>query len=92
MIIGKYTKQPGETLDYEVIYDDFFSNRPDSAVSAIATAQAGITIVSQLLTGNDFKVVLSGGTTGTKYKITILMTTTEGIVKEDEFFVVVKEI
>ncbi len=36
--------------------------------------------------------VMEGGTAGTKYKITVKLTTTAGLVKEVDFTVLVKEI
>lgn len=92
MMLGKFKKQPGETLDYPVSYSDFFSTRSDSVTSVAVTAEAGITLVSQATDGQVCKVVLSGGTDGATYKVTLRMTTTTGIIKEDEFRVSVKEI
>jgi len=91
-VLGKHKKQPGETLDYDVSYTDFFSTRTDSLASAVVTADSGITIVDYEPFGNLVNIVLSGGTNGVKYKITVVMTTTTDIIKEDEFFVTVKEI
>ena len=92
MILGKFKKQPGEVLDYDVSYEDFFSNRNDTLNNATVVADAGITVDSVDLNGELVKVVLSGGTNGVTYKVTVTMTTTIGIVKEDEFQVTVKEI
>lgn len=93
-IVGKFEKQPGETLDYYVIYDDWFANRSDAAASISVTADAGITIVASSLTGSTVKIVLSGGTTGVKYKITVLLTTDAAIpiIKEVDFTVTVKAV
>lgn len=92
MMLGKFKKQPGETLDYPVSYSDFFSTRSDALALVVATAEAGITLVSQVTAGQTCNVVLSGGVDGLSYKITLRMTTTSGIVKEDEFRVTVKEV
>ena len=91
-ILGRFQKQPGETLDYDVDYTDWFSNRTDTPASCVVTAEAGLTKVSDARTGNVVKIVLSGGTDGTKYKVTVRMTTTTGMVKEADFTVTIKEV
>lgn len=92
MMLGKFKKQPGETLDYPVSYSDFFAGRSDSLTSVEVTAEAGITLISQVVDGQVCRVVLSGGTDDVTYKITLRMRTTTGIIKEDEFRLSVKEI
>lgn len=93
-ILGKFTKQSGETLDYYVDFTDWFSNRSDAPASHQATAEAGITVTTSSLSGNKVKVVLSGGTSGSKYKITVKVTTnaTPAIIKEADFIVTVKDV
>ena len=93
-VLGKFTKQSGETLDYYVDFTDWFSNRSDAPASHTATADAGITVSTSSLSGNKVKVVLAGGTSGTKYKITVKLTTnsTPAIVKEADFLVTVKDV
>jgi len=91
-ILGKFRKQPGEILDYDILYADFFSTRTDNLASATVTVEDGITLVEYIISGNLVNIVLSDGVDGVRYKITIKMTTTAGILKEDEFFVTIKEI
>ena len=91
-ILGKFSKQPAEILDYDVDYTEWFSNRIDTPSTFTVTAETGITVVSTARTGKVVKVTLSGGTTGVKYKVTIRLTTTLGLVKEADFTVSVKEI
>lgn len=91
-VLGKFTKQPNEILDYDVDYDDWFSNRTDTPSSFAVTAEAGITVVDSSRSGNVVKVTLSGGTHLAKYKITVRLATAAGLVKEADFVVAVKEI
>lgn len=91
-IIGKFKKQPGERLDYEVSYVDFFSERTDAISGAVVYPETGLNLVSTTVVGETVIIVLSEGLVGVKYKITVVMTTTTGIIKEDEFFITVKEI
>lgn len=90
-ILGRFIKQPSETLDYPVDFTDWFAGRTgDSIASYTATTDAGITAV-HARDGFVVTMVLSGGTAGTSYKATVRITTTAGLVKETEFVVKVKE-
>jgi hypothetical protein len=91
-VLGKFDKQPAEILDYDVDFTDWFTNRTDAPSSHVATADDGITIVSATRSGNVVKVILSGGTSGTSYKITVRLTTTAALVKEADFVVKIKEV
>jgi hypothetical protein len=90
-VLGRFVKQPTEILDYDVSYADWFVNRSDTAASAVTSATAGITIQSSTLTGTNIRIVLSGGVAGGTYEITVLLTTSSGIVKEANFIVRVKD-
>lgn len=91
-VLGKFVKQPSEVLDYDVDFTDWFANRADTPSSFVVTAEAGITIDGSSRTGNVVKVILSGGVSGAKYKITVRLTTTNLLVKEADFVVLVKEV
>jgi len=91
-LLGKFFKQTNEILDYDVDFTDWFSNRTDTPTSFTVIAEAGITIVTSARTGLIVKVLLSGGTTGTKYKVTVRLTSTAWLVKEADFTVTVKDI
>lgn len=91
-ILGRFTKQPGETIDYPVDFTDWFEGRTgDSIASHTVTVEPGISIATHTRIGNVVTVVLAGGTTGTSYKTTVKITTAAGLVKEVEFVVKVKE-
>lgn len=94
-VVGRFQKQPDEILDYDVDFGPWFSNRDDepAAVDPIdVTGSDGITLVSSSITGNVVKVILSGGTADTTYKVTVLLTTSAGLVKEADFEVKVKAV
>ncbi len=93
-IIGRDTKQPDEVLDYDVDFTDWFANREDVYSSFTATADTGITVVSsaKLAGVNKIRVVLSGGANGSQYKVTVLLTTSSGVVKEADFIVKIKAV
>lgn len=87
-----FTKQPVEVLDFDIDGTDWLSEG-DTILTATSTATAGIDILSAAVTNNGgtVKVWVSGGTTGTTYKIETTMTTEDGRVKQHEFRVKVKE-
>ena len=91
MSIKTFTKQPAETLDYDFDFTDWLSERTDTLLSSVILSDPGISVLSSTNFGSRVKVFLSGGLTGTKYKITCRMSTNGGRVKESEFFVAVKD-
>ena len=90
-ILETHTKQPADVLDYDIDYTDWLGS--DTIASKTVTADDGITIDSSAITGAGTRVKtwISGGTTATTYKITVTITTTGGLTKQDEFRVKVKE-
>lgn len=93
-LIGRQVKQSGETLDYDVSFEDWFENRSDAPASHTVVAEDGITVEDSSLTGEIVRVVLSGGTDGETYKITVLLTTNAATprVKEADFTVRIKDV
>lgn len=100
-MIGKFNKQPAETLDYDVDFSEFFSDGdtlltsgdppvpyPLDVVSTPPGLQLGSTFV---LNGSIIKQWVSGGENGVKYKVTITATSTSGRVKQVEFQIRVKD-
>jgi hypothetical protein len=91
-LLGKFTKQSGEALDYDVDFAPWFANRTDSYASHTTVAEPGITLVSTVRNGLSFKITLAGGVSGNKYKVTISVTTAAGLVKEADFQVAIKDV
>lgn len=94
MAIEKRTKQPNDVLEYPVSFARWAKGRTDAAASFTVDIPAGITLESSSLDGWIVWLVLSGGTSGQSYKITVRLTTdaTPAIVKETEFILAVREI
>ena len=92
MIIGTFSKQPAEVLDYAIDLTQWLPSG-DYAISQTTTAPIGIVVDSTLITdaGKGIRVWLSGGTSGVKYKIQVLFVTDNGRKKEFEFVVSVRE-
>lgn len=92
-LLGTFTKQPGETLDYDIEGGDWLP-RDDEIISVAAVADAGISIGSTSIidSGRTVKVWIFGGTSGTTYKVQVTMTTDDGRIKENEFKIKVREV
>jgi hypothetical protein len=93
-ILGRFTKQPSEVLDYIVDYSEWFEGREDAPATQTTFAEAGIAVTASTISGQRVIVVLSGGTSGQTYKITTRLTTnaSPAIVREADFEVRVKEV
>jgi hypothetical protein len=95
-LLGRYTKAPVEVTPYTVLYtDDLDVGEVLGATSATVDGDALLTVVYAIYTndptnGPFAKVMLSGGTLGTKYTVTVTSTTTDGRVMTDTFTVTIK--
>lgn len=80
-ILGKFTKQPIEVLDYEFDFSAWLADRADTiatptVVAETATAGAGELVISSItdLSGV-VRFFAAGGTNGAKYKVTCTIVT-----------------
>ena len=93
-ILAKFEKQPADVQDFDIDFSEWLAGMSDTAPGpggAIVEADAGITILSSVLTDGVVKVWTSGGTDGTTYKITATVTTEGNRVKQAEIKIKVKE-
>jgi hypothetical protein len=92
-VLGAITKQPNEILDFDIDYTTVLTGRTDSLATATSavTPAGGVTTTSTTVSGNKVKVVISSGTTGVSYKVTVTTNTSAGLRYEDEVNVVVEE-
>ena len=93
MLIGSVIQQPGDTLDYDVRYADWLSTGDVVQSATAQVAPVGLTVQSPLVvdSGKTVKVWVSGGVTGTRYKVTLTATTAQGRVVEHELRVIIKD-
>lgn len=92
--MDKKTKQSSETLDFDITASDWLSDGDYITGATSVVTPSGLTIVSTtaFLDGTRVKVLMSGGVNGVKYKVTTTATTHDGLVKEKDFYMVVKDI
>lgn len=92
MILGTFSKQPVEVLDYDIDCSDWLVS-DDALSSATAVVdETGLAVDSVLISSPRVKVWLSGGTNGSTYKVTVTITTEDGRVKQVEFRVRVRDV
>lgn len=91
-LLGRFTKQSTEVLDYDVDFTEWFSNRDDEPTTFAVVVQTGLTLETSMMNAAVVKVVLSGGTDGETYKVTVRMHTTASLVKEADFTVRIKDV
>jgi len=96
-VLGTFTKQPGETLDFDISYATVLAGRSDTIVTKAVTVSpgAGMTVASsELIAGNKIKVTVTGGSTSVVYKVTVTATSNAAtpLVYEDEVNVLVEEV
>lgn len=93
-LLGSFTKQTREVLDCDFDYATVLAGRTDTinnkTVEVSPTAQ--LSIVSSTIFGNKIKVVVSGGNNNATYKLTVLATSTAGLIYEDEVTVLVEDV
>lgn len=92
-VIGAAVQQPGEVLDYDIDYTEFFDGEADVIASVTETVTPAGTLNANALVADDHtvKVWLQGGADGEEYLVTIRATTGAGRVKENEIRVRIRE-
>ena len=79
MIVATFEKQNFDEQDYDIDFNPYLSNVGDRIATLAVTAQVGITLGSGDKAASHSQGVvkfwISGGTSGTRYKITIQITT-----------------
>ncbi len=92
-LLGSFTKQPREVLDFDIDYSTVLEGRTDTITGVVLeVTPAGLTLGAAILTGNIAKAKVSTGTAAVSYKVTTLATSSAGLVYEDEINVLVEEV
>jgi len=94
-LLGSFTKQPREVLDCDFTYTTVLAGRTETIVGQTAeiTPGGGLTVsAGTIFTGNKIKYVVSGGTDNISYKLTVLATSSAGLIYEDEINILVEEV
>ena len=90
MLIDVVSKQPRESETYTFDYTDFLGD--DTIATFTCTADSTAIDVQSVAVGKYANVKVSAGLDGERYKLTLLMTSSSGRIKEDELKVKVKDV
>ena len=92
-MLGTFTKQPAEVLDYDIDADEWMSD-DDEIISVTTTVDTGLTVQGAVIfnAGRSVKLWITGGTSGATYKVEVTMTTDDGRVKQAELRFRIKEL
>jgi hypothetical protein len=72
------TKDPREVLDYTFDWTDYLTPISDTLISKTVTVDVGLTLNSSSLVGSMVSAFISGGTTGTTYRVICQVVTAGG--------------
>lgn len=92
MKLGTVTQQPTERLSYTINYGEFLTDGDNIQTAVGIVEPAGLIIEAVTVLDPRVRFWLTGGTAGSKYKVTITSNTADGRVLQDEIFVKVKEV
>ena len=92
-VVGTFTQQPNDVLDYDVNFTDFLSDGDVIVGATVTVAPLGLTVTAPVVIDSSRRVKLwvQGGSSGVTYKIDLRITTALGRVKEDEVRMRIKE-
>lgn len=94
-LIGAFTKQPREILPADISYAAVIGARTATSITCTVEVPAGMTAVSQIVSGTTLQIYVSGGATAQTYRWVVLADIVIGgrtTRVEDEFDVVVLEV
>lgn len=91
MKLGTFSQQPRERLPYSISYTDALSAN-DNVVAATATVFPEGPVIDIEVLDPRVRFFFTGGLSGTTYKVTVLTTTNDGSIFEDEVIIKVKEL
>lgn len=90
-ILGRFTKQPAEVESYSIEFADDLVNQDKISSATSEVVPEGLNLVSTTVIGTRVKVLVSGGTNKTPYKITVTAQTDDGRTLQDEFIIKIVE-
>lgn len=87
-----FTKQPVSNLDYDFDWQRWLEPTAGDVISiADVIADPGITLGTKQSTATRVKQFISGGTSGSDYKVSCTITTVQGRIEQKEIKILVRE-
>lgn len=88
--IKTFIKQPADNLDYDFDFSQWLATG-DTLSSSVVTSDPGITLGTKIQSATNIKQFVSGGTDGQEYKVSTTITTTNGLDKQVDILIAVRE-
>ena len=85
-----FRQDPDAKLDYLVDWTNYLPTG-DFIISALVTAETGISVASQSFTSSKTTIFLSGGTVGEQYRVTSRIFTNGGRRDDRSFDIIIEE-
>lgn len=94
-VLGSFVMQPADEWDFDVRYDKWLpasDTVSDQVMPTVAVTPAGLVVdtITRDFDNKKIKMWLSGGTDGERYKVEVTTRSKEGRVRQDEFYVTVR--
>lgn len=95
-ILGTFTMQPADEWDYDIDYSEWLTESDglsETVAPEVTVAPEGLDVesVTRDYDNARVKIWLSGGQDGTRYKVELTTRTREGRVRQDEFYIIVRD-
>lgn len=92
-ILGAVTQQPADVQDYDIEFNEWFPPGDHITGCVISVTPPMPTPPSYAISAQRVKVwIYAGGSSGTKYQVSVRPKTNDGRVKEVELMVRIKEV
>jgi hypothetical protein len=85
-------KQPGEVLDYDFDFTDSLAEGDTVSTATVTVSPSGLTLSTKTVSSPTVKQWVSGGTAGTRYRLTCAAVTSGGRTHEEEMVIPVAEL
>ena len=88
-----FQKQPADQLDYDLDFSEWLADTDTmTGVTATSSVPAELPILSAQIVGQIVKIWIAGGVDGATYKVTAIVSTAQGRIKELEFKIRVRNL
>ena len=91
-VTGNIEKQPDEVLNIAFDFSGAVNSDTTISVNDVVVSSAEIAVANVVVEGQTVKMTLSGGETGQRYKVTVLVDTSDGETIEADGKIKVKDL
>ena len=92
MRLGTVRQQPNERLSYSVTYEDVLTDNDNVSAATASVDPVGLTVDNVSVIDPRVRFWVTGGVSGTRYKVTLSVDTDDGRHYEDEIMFLIREL